>query len=406
MPQRIAENVIEITIETLVNGGDGLARHEGKVVFVGGVLPGERVRCRIIQRKKDFDRAECLEVLNPSPDRIAPPCPAAKTCGGCNWLHIKPEAQARYKVALARGLYTRLGGFDPANLGIDLAIETGPSLGYRHRLQVHADARGNLGFKSRGSAQVTVVNHCPVAHASLQPLFAAPSRAKAPARLHAFGHDTLGQPELRREDMPNLGPVVGPVRVKILGKVFAFPLDGFFQSNLAMLERLIPFVLQGLRGDLAYDLYSGVGLFAAFLREHFDQVVAIEEAPQSAAFIAENAGPGVRVYTGKLEELVSEDGFITEKGASILPQDLDSARPPRPDAIVVDPPREGLHADALRFLVRTAAPELVYVSCDVATQARDLKALLAAGYALQNLRLFDFYPQTHHLESVARLRLK
>lgn len=390
--------MIELTIETLVNGGDGLARHGGKVVFVAGVLPGERVRCRIIQRKKDFDRAECVEVLEPSPDRIEPPCPAANTCGGCNWLHIKPEAQARFKVALARGLYTRLGGFDPADLGIELAIETGPTLGYRHRLQVHADARGRLGFKSRGSANVTVVDHCPVAHASLQPLFAEPSKVRAPARLHAFGHDTLGPSELRREDMPitklNDRTDAEPVRVKVLGKIFAFPLDGFFQSNLTMLERLIPFALGGLQGRLAYDLYSGVGLFAAFLREHFEQVVAIEESPRSTAFIAENAGPGVRVYTGKLEELVTESGFMAGEA------------PTRPDAIVVDPPREGLHAEALRFLVRTAAPELVYVSCDVATQARDLKALLAAGYALQDLRLFDFYPQTHHLEAVARLRLK
>jgi 23S rRNA (uracil1939-C5)-methyltransferase len=186
----------------------------------------------------------------------------------------------------------------------------------------------------------------------------------------------------------------------VLGKTFAFPLNGFFQSNLVMLERLIPFALNGLKGKLALDLYSGVGLFAAFLQDRFTQVVALEEAPQSTAFIAENAGPAVQVYQGRLEELAAS-GLLA---AGLAQGGGEGAA--KPDAIVVDPPREGLHADARQFLVQMAAPELVYVSCDVATQARDLKMLLAQGYALSDLRLFDFYPQTHHLEAVARLRLK
>jgi 23S rRNA (uracil1939-C5)-methyltransferase len=408
---------VDLTIETMVNGGDGLARHQGKVVFIGGVLPGERVKARIIQRKKDFDRAELIQIVEASPDRIEPPCPAADRCGGCNWLHIHPEAQARIKVDLARALYERIGGFDPGKL----AIETGPPLGYRHRLQVHADAQGRLGFMGRGSAQVTAVDHCPVAHATLQPLFtsvgaalsstpsASRQRLKPLARLHAFGHDTMGRAELHREDRPNPGmPGSGTVRVQVLGKTFAFPLNGFFQSNLTMLERLIPFALNGLKGSLALDLYSGVGLFAAFLQDHFTRVVALEEASHSVAFIAENAGRAVQVYQGRLEDLASS-GLLAAGIAQIGGEGMGqngSGVGRKPDAIVVDPPREGLHADARQFLVQMAAPELVYVSCDVATQARDLKALLAHGYALSDLRLFDFYPQTHHLEAVARLQLK
>ncbi len=378
------EPLLELTIESLVPGGDGLARHEGKVIFIPGVLPGERVQARLHHSKRDFARAEAVSILEASPDRVAPGCAAADRCGGCDWLHIAPEAQTRLKVAMAREAYRRSGGFDYEIL----SIETGEPWGYRNRLQVHADRQGRLGFMGRQTRNVAVVPACPVAHEALQPLFR--SRATNPriTRLQAFGHATRGRLESAREDQtPG-----GIVNVRVLGRDFVFPLTGFFQSNVAMLEKLIPWVLQGLPdppGHCAMDLYSGVGLFASFLADHFETVVAVEEQAMAAEFIKQNAGPRVEVHTGKLEEW----GRL----------DLLSPASRKPDLILVDPPREGLHADARHFLLETAAEKMIYVSCDVVTQARDLKVLLAGGYRLEALQLFDFYPQTHHVEAVAKL---
>lgn len=378
------EPLLELTVESLVPGGDGLARHEGKVIFIPGVLPGERVQARLLQSKRDFARAEAVSLLAASPDRVAPGCAAADRCGGCDWLHIAPEAQARLKVAMARDAYRRLGGFDYEAL----TIESGDPWGYRNRLQVHADRQGRLGFMGRQSRHVAVVNACPVAHEALQPLFRNHAANHRVTRFQAFGHATRGRLESAREDeTPD-----GIMNVRLLGRDFVFPLAGFFQSNIAMLEKLIPWALQGLpmaSGSCAMDLYSGVGLFASFLADHFETVVAVEEQVLAAEFIKQNAGPKVEVHTGKLEEWGRRD--------------LLSPVSRKPDLILVDPPREGLHAEARHFLLETAAEKMIYVSCDVVTQARDLKVLLAGGYRLEALQLFDFYPQTHHVEAVAKL---
>ncbi len=376
--------VVNMTSEALVPGGDALARHEGKVVFIPGALPGEEIRVALVERKKDFDRGEIVTVLKESPDRIQPPCPHADSCGGCDWQHINHEAQLRHKVDLAKAAYLRLGGFAFPGLG----IESGPPFGYRNRMQLHVDRRGGFGFKARRSHDVIAVDHCPIAHESLQTLFSSTSDLRPSTRLHVFGHPTVGDAKVRREDDGQ-----GPVEVTVLGKTFAFGLRSFFQSNLEMLERLLPFALEGLSGQIAWDLYSGVGLFAAFLQERFEKVMAIESDAHAADFIRRNTRSGIEIHAGRVEDLLVTGGL----------DKIGEQMQPRPDAIVVDPPREGLHVQARQWLVKVRAPKLVYVACDVVSQARDLKTLLAAGYRLDALRLFDFYPQTHHLEAVARL---
>src|SRR5690606_26180016 len=161
-------SAISLHIDKLVPGGDGLARHEGRVVFVPGVLPGEDVTVGIVEVKKDLARARLLEVVTTSPDRVEPPCRLAGVCGGCDWLHIDPAAQARLKVAITRDALRRTGGLDRP----DLRIETGAPLGYRNRVQAHADGTGRVGFLGRGGRDFVPVTECPVAHAALAPLFA------------------------------------------------------------------------------------------------------------------------------------------------------------------------------------------------------------------------------------------
>ncbi len=377
---------LHLHIEKLVPGGEGLARHEGRVVFVPGVLPGEEVTAEITQAKKDFARARVVGIAKESPDRVAPPCKLAGICGGCDWLHIDPAAQARLKVELARDALRRMAGFDLPDLG----IETGASLGYRNRVQVHADGSGSVGFLGRGANDFVPVKECPVAHPALAPLFAKGAPPGGANRFLAYGHtDASGQPRLARADEnPNT-----EITVRVLDRDIVFPLRGFFQSNLEMTQRMLPFALEGLSGKTALDLYAGVGLFGAFLKDGFEHVVCVEFNRHALAYARKNVGAKGAFVQEALEKVV------TTPGGNPL------ERVPA-EAAVIDPPREGLDKAVRAWLVARPVPRLVYVSCNPVTLARDLKELLAGPYELEAMRLFDFYPQTSHIEAVARLRMK
>lgn len=383
-PQRIP-----VHIDKLIPGGDGLARHEGRVVFVPGVLPGEDVTVEIVEAKKDFARARLLSVDKPSPDRAAPPCKLAGICGGCDWLHIDPAVQARLKVELARDSLRRMAGFDLP----DLRIETGAPLGYRNRVQVHTERSGTTGFLGRGAHTFVRVAECPVAHSALAPVFANPARPGSPDRFLAYGHfDSHGEPHLARADEnPDT-----EVTVRIVDRDIVFPVRGFFQSNLEMTQKLIPYAMDGLHGGggtVAFDLYAGVGLFGAFLKDHFERVVCIEFNRHALAYARRNVGESGLFFSEALEKVVTTPGG----------NPLDKVSP---HAAVIDPPREGLDKAIRAWLVARPVPKLVYVSCNPVTLARDLKELLAGPYELEDMRLFDFYPQTSHIEAVAKLRTR
>jgi 23S rRNA (uracil1939-C5)-methyltransferase len=456
---------MDVTIEKLVPGGNGMARHDGKVIFVPMTLPGEKVRVRIVDSKKDFARAEPVEILTPSPDRVKPPCPVFGRCGGCDWQHIDYQAQLREKVAMVEDALRRTGGL----VFPGLAIEPGKPWRYRNRIQIHRGPAGEGGFLARTSHSVVPIKTCPVSSEAFDPLFPRPEGQSAGASAEAgTGSETVpfqdreGFRELtvrerraqaegragyqrkgpggpaddegrrysawthplpggageflisdepgatgpglivsRREDgstdrkpVPEyLGPRVegthGEIAVDILGKTIRFDLRCFFQSNLEMIEKLIPFALEGLQGEEALDLYCGVGLFGAFLKDRFKRVLAVEENRISLEYALRNIGDTHHFLRGRLEDLLLE-----ERG---------QLAGCRPDAIVVDPPRDGLDKTVREFLIARKPARLVYVSCNPVTLARDLKSLLAEGFILDDLRLFDFYPQTAHVEAVAKL---
>jgi 23S rRNA (uracil1939-C5)-methyltransferase len=377
---------VSLRIEKLIPGGNGMARHEGRVVFVPGVLPDEDVTVEILEAKKDFARARLVSLEKASPGRVTPPCKLAESCGGCDWLHIDPGAQARFKVDLARESLQRMGGFDWPQL----EIETGAALGYRNRVQVHTDRSGAAGFLGRGGHSFVPVKECPVAHPALAPLFAGGARPGREDRFLAYGyHDAEGAPRMAREDeTPD-----AEITVRVLDRDIRFPLRGFFQSNLEMTQRLIPFALEGLSGQTALDLYSGVGLFGAFLKDHFDHVVCVEFNRHALAYARKNVGEKGVFVTEALEKVVGTPGGN--------PLDRVPAQ-----AAVIDPPREGLDKAVRAWLCEKPVARLVYVSCNPVTLARDLKDLLAGPYQLDDLRLFDFYPQTSHIEAVAKLSLR
>jgi 23S rRNA (uracil1939-C5)-methyltransferase len=384
-------SLLTLTIEKLVPGGDGLARSEGKVIFVPGTLPGETVRARLTESKKDFARAKVEEIVAAAPGRVEPACPVAKVCGGCDWQHIGYEEQLRQKVSLSADALRRLGGIDFPGL----AIEAGEPWGYRNRAQLHRDAQGRAGFLARGSNTLVAVEACPVADPALEPLLAR-KPAGRPSGPGPAGMNPAGPRSLRRYPTWAQGGMAASgetredaeISVDILDRPLRFDLRCFFQSNVAMLAKLIPFALEGLQGKEAMDLYCGVGVFGAFLSERFTRITAVEENEHALAYARRNiAGAEHRFLCGKVEELAARGDL---KG-------------PAPEAVLVDPPRGGLEQGARDFLGVTRPERLVYVSCNPATLARDLKELTAKGFSLDALRLFDFYPQTAHVEAVARL---
>ena len=367
----------EFRIAKLVAGGDGLAFDGGKAVFIAGVLPGERVEARVTERRKDFDRARLVKVIDPSPSRVLPACSLAGECGGCDWMHISYEEQLRQKVSLVRETLRRTGGIE-----IDvLEIEPSRPLASRNRAQLHRDGEGRLGYMAAAAHRIVPVRTCPIVVPGIEAFFAGVE--KAPEGLDRFTvfSDGAGAAAEGRDEERDLSVVVRGKRIQL-------SVGCFFQSNLMMLEKLVPVVVDGLSGATAADLYCGVGLFASFLAPHFSRVICVESSGMSIGYARRNVG-------GEQNEFhpMSAESWLAS-GA---------ARGPF-DAVVVDPPRIGLSPVVRAWIGATRPTTVRYVSCNSVTLAHDLAQLLREGMLLEEIRLFDFYPQTSHVEAVARLR--
>ena len=277
------------------------------------------------------------------------------------------------------------------------SAESGRYSAWSHAL---ADAQGGAGRGADGNAKDRFL-------ISQEPGATGPGLILSPLSPETGGSgdaDSAGSPVYDKESpaysrasarpVPEyLGPRVdgtqGVITASILGKPIRFDLRCFFQSNLEMTEKLIPYALDGLSGREALDLYCGVGLFGAFLKDRFERVLAVEENPISLEYALGNIGDTGEFLRGRVEQLLKEERGPLASG--------------RPDAVVVDPPRDGLDPAVKEYLIAKKPPRLVYVSCNPVTLARDLKTLVANGFKLDDLRLFDFYPQTAKVESVAKL---
>ena len=369
-------DVRELSIVRLVAGGDGLAFIDGKAVFVPGVLPGERVSIRLTRHRRDYDRGTLLEVLDPSPHRVAPGCRYAGVCGGCDWLHIRYEEQLRQKASITAEALKRTGGIEREEPG----VEPSEPWRARNRAQLHLAGDGGLGYMGAGSARVVAVEACPIVASAVEKLFR--GEAHYPRGLERF--TVFGTTETLavegRDDDRELAVTVNRRRI-------VFSVGCFFQSNLLVLEKLVSWALAGLEGRTAADLYCGVGLFGSFLSDRFSRIICVESSAMSLSFARRNVpGTSHEFYPMSVEQWTS-----TAAGREAL------------DAALVDPPRAGLGPQVRRWLVEKGPPKLVYVSCNPVTLARDLAGLLAGGYTLDDLRLFDFYPQTSHIEAAAKL---
>ncbi len=422
-----------VEIEKPIYGGQFLARVEGKAIFVPLTLPGEQARIRITQNKSGYSTAEAVEILNASPQRIPPACPHFGACGGCNYQHTGYQNQLAFKQFILRETLERGGVPAPDQIHV-LAAEP---WSYRSRIRLAFDSSGRPGYRGRKSHAVIPIAQCPIA----APLLLAAAQAAAeilervPPNLRPaesllfcdpaesallatfFAPDTAGirlEPLARalHERIPALtgaqlaadGRPGHPARTLAQwgSASLAYPAAGFnyrvdqgafFQVNRWLVDGLVQQVTANQSGALAWDLFAGVGLFARKLTERFERVVAVESAPSAVEALAANlqGTSGTAVPTPTLD-------FLRASIASGRPGLI------APDLIIVDPPRTGLGAEITALLAQIAAPALVYVSCDPATLARDLRALIASGYAVQSVTLADLFPQTFHLETIVHLR--
>jgi 23S rRNA (uracil1939-C5)-methyltransferase len=429
-----------LTIEKLIYGGDGLTRlpadeqGPGKTVFIPFVLAGEKIQATLTQQKSSFARAKADVIVEASPHRVQPDCPYFTRCGGCHYQHADYAHQLEIKKDILR---ENLRRFAKLELPCEIAVHPSPPWNYRNRsrLQLRTKPDFAAGYFKLASHELLAVEECPISSplinrgiatlwrmgragkvpqgireveffANLEDsqlllqVFCVAEARRAAARtwveeLQAALPEIAGVVALR-ETKPKAA--VAPELLLSVGQQFLsyktqhagyrVSAGAFFQTNRHLTDELVKIVTEGQSGDVALDLYAGVGLFSKALADNFQRTVAVESSKLSASDLKHNLLP----TNGRAEAVQS----TTE-------QYLSQPSLPKPDLVVMDPPRPGLGDRVTRALSALGAAHLIYVSCDPATLARDLVPLAAAGYRVEQAHLIDLFPQTYHLENVLHL---
>jgi 23S rRNA (uracil1939-C5)-methyltransferase len=430
---------MKLRIEKAVYGGDGLARiaadeaaSAGKTVFVPGTLPGELVEAGIASERRSFATGELGAILEPSPERVAPGCEYVPRCGGCQYQHASAASQLQMKLDILKETLARAHVPVPAEIG----SLTGPPWGYRNRIRLHVMKRTGiaLGYRRRGSHDLLPVTHCPIAAPLLEQAVAAVTRIGTEAgleslcdevefftnseqdqllvslwpgarahrqtargreqaleafaeRLHAQLSLLTGVGLFAQGEMMHWGE--RSLTYTVSGHSYRASLGGFFQINRFLLPGLLQLAVEKRSGRVAWDLYSGAGLFARAL--DFENVTAVESAGFSADDLKHN-------LVGKAHRVVRSSTL------DFLRSQVRGPVRAKPELILLDPPRAGLGKEICTHLGSIGAPAIVYISCDPATLARDLQSLLQFEYSVQTIHLVDLFPQTFHMETVTFIK--
>jgi 23S rRNA (uracil1939-C5)-methyltransferase len=447
-----------LNIEKLIYGGDGLARlpaaapengspgnkdrGRGKAVFIPFVLAGERIEAALTEEKPGFARAQASKIIEPSPHRTQPPCPHFGRCGGCNYQHSTYEHQLEIKKEILRENLRRIAKLE---LQCEIEVHPSPPWNYRNRsrLQVQTRPEFAAGYFKFSSHELLPVEECPISSPLVNRGIAALWQAGRSGTVvegvrevefFANADDTqmlleiLCAPEARRAavrawaeelcaSMPQIAGVVafrepqkgvqeplvavGASELTYQTKTAAYRVSAgaFFQTNHFLTDELIDLVTTSRSGELALDLYAGVGLFSTALACNFRHIISVESSQTAASDLQYNLPVNGKAVRATTEHYLTGHGDKGRAGTGALPQQSLH----KPDLVVLDPPRSGLGDPVTRALASTGAPRLTYVSCDPATLARDLVSLQAAGYRVEQVHLVDLFPQTYHLESVLQL---
>jgi 23S rRNA (uracil1939-C5)-methyltransferase len=394
-------NRVVVPVEKLVYGGDALGRIDGQIVLIPFALPGEDVEVKTQPAKGKVLRGRYTRVITPSPHRVQPGCDYFGNCGGCQYQHASYPYQLEQKAAILTETLRRLGG-----LTLSCPIETisGEPWGYRNRIQLHVD-RGRLGFLRAESHDLFPITHCPISSPRLNEIISTLSTALHRPEwpgfvrgLEIFTNETDVQLNVTETTRPVAarffswcaelipGLVANALEYQAGPHHLRVSRGTFFQVNRFLIEALVNEVTGSYTGETVLDLYAGAGLFSLPLAGRFQNVTAVERSASALHDLEHNTDGRVTTVRASANEYLKE--------LSVAPK-----------LIIADPPRSGLDSDVTGQLLRLQAPQLVIVSCDPATLARDLKSLTAA-YEIRRVALIDLFPQTFHFETVAHLELK
>jgi 23S rRNA (uracil1939-C5)-methyltransferase len=429
--------VLELKIEKMIYGGDGLARlpanerGRGKAVFLPFVLENERVEVVLSEEKPGFSRAHAVNFLETSQYRSPASCPYFGACGGCHYQHSTYEHQLEIKASILKENLLRMAKLE---LSSELKVHPSPPWNYRNRtrMRVGGDPEFALGYYKHASHQFLAVEQCPISSPLINRAIKALSEVGRAQKFnpglreielfanaddeHLLVEAYCGR-DLKRDAAEALAlalqaaipeavgvtvfpePTSGAVFssdpeafgctgasalvYKTQGATYRVSMGSFFQTNRHVTDELVRIVTQGRSGRTALDLYAGVGLFSVVLSREFERIIAVESSLQSHADLTYNVPANVKTVRSTVEQ------YLARSGAQV-----------RADLIVVDPPRGGLGERVIKALVALNAPNFAYVSCDPATLARDLVLLLASGHHVEQAHLVDLFPQTFHVESV------
>lgn len=397
-----------IEIQNAVYGGNFVGRSpEGKTVFVPYALPGEQVEVRITEDKKNYARGSLNKIITPSEERRPARCRHFGICGGCHYQHIPYVRQLELKRGVVQDQFTRIGKFkDPV---VNNVIPSPNEWNYRNTVQFHVSKNGKLGFQKSASADTLEIEECHLPELPIMELWqqleldAEVEIERVVARSDSDGEMLLGL-EIKGEETPDFN-IDFPLSVVLLGKdqdvvlsgestsrfeikgqEFVVSAGSFFQVNGKQAEALVNHVLNLVIWDTrktVFDLYCGVGLFSRFLAPLVKEMIGIELSESACNDFAANLEPfdNTSLYIGPVEQILPELKV-------------------RPDVVIVDPPRAGLGTNVVDAIVKSGASEIIYVSCDPSTLARDCRALVDGRFQLKDIQPFDLFPQTYHIETV------
>jgi 23S rRNA (uracil1939-C5)-methyltransferase len=397
-PELIVGEKFEVEVEKLIYGGKGLARFQDTTIFIPLSAPGDKLKIELVSKEKNFFLAQIVEIIEPSRNRRNAPCEYVGECGGCQLQHINYSAQLKAKSEFILDSLKRIGHFD---WQIPIEVKYSSEFNYRNRTQLKIERTKKpieIGFYKEGSHQVCNIKNCLILDPELNKTLEDLRKLETEITLSEIPYSKIDLVKGSDKDAAiSANQKVGELSSKavcqsILGVDYYFDPECFFQVNQYLLETLVDLVVGTRKGKIALDLYAGVGFFALQLAKTYQKVIATEVNKKAESWAINN------IKSNNISN-VEFFSFSTEKWLQKFSRKFTGI-----DLIVLDPPRVGILKKTLLSVKEMQPKEIVYVSCDPSTLARDLRVLVDSGYKLTSITGIDLFPQTYHIETVAVLK--